>query len=73
MKKLINSTIVNLLFNSLIFIFLMISIQNSNNKHKIYFFTENTVQLPLPFIIGSSFILGSLSGNIIYSIYKFKK
>ena len=71
MKKLINTTIVNLLFNSLIFILLIISIQNSNNKHKIYLLKENTIELPLPFIIGSSFIIGSLSGNIIYFIKKF--
>ena len=52
------------LFNSLIFIMMLISIQNSNYKSKLNLIFFETINLPLSFIIGSSFILGSLTGTI---------
>ena len=55
------------LFNSLIFIMMLISIQNSNYKSKLNLIFFETISLPLSFIIGSSFILGSLTGTIAIS------
>ena len=55
------------LFNSFIFIMMLISIQNSNYKSKVNLIFFETINLPLSFIIGSSFILGSLTGTIAIS------
>ena len=51
-------------FNSSLFLLLMIGIQNSSNKRKINFFIIETVKLPVSFIIGTSFISGSIIGSI---------
>ena len=42
----------------------MIGIQNSRNKGKINFLMNETVKLPISFIIGTSFISGSIIGSI---------
>ena len=60
-KKLIYSTI----FNSCLFALLFIGIQNSSNKSKVDFLINETIELPISFIVGSSFILGSILGNFI--------
>ena len=62
----------NFLFNLSLFTFLIIGIQNSDNKSKINFVFDETVNLPISFIIGSSFIAGSVSGSFI-SLFKFHK
>ena len=58
-KKLLLSTI----FNSCLFFLLFIGIQNSSKKSKVDILIEETVELPISFIMGSSFILGSVLGN----------
>ena len=50
-----------LFFNILLFIFLVIGIQNSNQKFKLNLIVNETIELPFSFILGSSFIGGSLS------------
>ena len=50
-------------FNSCLFLFLMIGIQNSSRKIKVNFLINETVKLPISFIIGSSFIGGSMIGS----------
>ena len=52
-------------FNSLLFLLLMIGIQNSSNKKKINFFITETIKLPISFIIGTNFICGSLIGTFL--------
>ena len=52
-------------FNFSLFSILMIGIQNSSIKKKINFITSETVSLPVSFIIGISFISGSLTGSIL--------
>ena len=52
-------------FNSCLFFLLMIGIQNSSNKSKVNLLINETVKLPLSFIIGTNFIFGSLIGTII--------
>ena len=60
-KKLLLSTI----FNSCLFFLLFIGIQNSSNKSKVDLLIEETIELPIGFIVGSSFILGSIIGNVL--------
>ena len=50
-------------FNSCLFLLLMIGIQNSSRKIKVNFLINETVKLPISFIIGSSFISGSMIGS----------
>ena len=61
MKKLLLAII----FNSCLFLALLIGIQNSSNKGKVNLLIEEPIELPISFIVGSSFILGSLLGNLI--------
>ena len=51
-------------FNLSLFLFLMIGIQNSSNKTKVNFLINETVKLPVSFVIGSSFIGGSIISNL---------
>ena len=51
---------------------LIIGIQNSTNKSKVNLLFNETVSLPISFIIGVSFISGSLLGNIFYTKDKTK-
>ena len=60
-KKLFYSVI----FNSCLFAILFIGIQNSSNKSKVDLLIDKTIELPISFIVGSSFILGSILGNFI--------
>ena len=51
-------------FNVSLFLILIIGIQNSSNKGKINFLIDETIELPISFIIGSSFISGSIFGSL---------
>jgi len=53
------------IFNSCLFVILFVAIQNSSNKSKVDFIIDETIELPISFIVGSSFILGSILGNIL--------
>ena len=59
LKKIIFATT----FNSCLFLLLIIGIQNSSIKSKVNLLINETVKLPISFIIGSSFISGSLIGS----------
>ena len=54
-----------IIFNSCLFLLLFIAIQNSSNKSKVDFLIDETIELPISFIVGSSFILGSIFGNLL--------
>ena len=60
-------------FNFSLFLFLMIGIQNSNNKTKINLIISESINLPISFIVGISFISGSLTGSVLSSNYLNKK
>ena len=62
-----------ILFNSSLFLLLMIGIQNSSNKRKVNFIIKETVSLPISFIIGVSFISGSITGNFLTICTSIKK
>ncbi len=65
MSLILKKTIHTLTFNSFLFFLLLIGIQNSSNKSKVNFLINETVHLPISFIIGSSFIGGSLIGSLL--------
>ena len=51
------------IFNSCLFSLLVIGLQNNSNKTRVNLLIEETVKLPIGFIVGTSFITGSLIGN----------
>ncbi len=51
--------------NTCFFLLLMIGLQNSSNGSKVNLIIYETVKLPLGFVIGTSFISGSLLGSLI--------
>ena len=60
-------------FNITLFLVLIIGIQNNSSKNKVNLLINETVNLPVGFIIGMSFISGSLTGGFLNSYYKDKK
>ena len=54
-----------LTLNSALFLLLIIGIQNSSNKGRVKLIIGETVSLPISFIIGISFISGSISGDLL--------
>ena len=65
MSFLIKKLFLAAIFNSCLFVVLFIGIQNSSNKSKVNLLIDETIELPISFIVGSSFILGSIFGNLI--------
>lgn len=62
------------IFNSCLFLLLFVGIQNSSNKRKVDFLINETIELPVSFIVGSSFILGSILGSFnAFNIHNEKK
>lgn len=61
LNRLINSII----FNSSLFLLLMIGIQNSSTQKKVNLIIYESINLPISFIIGVSFISGSITANIL--------
>ena len=52
-------------FNLTLFLLLMIGIQNSSTRKKINFIVSESVKLPISFIVGVSFISGSILGSLL--------
>ena len=59
-------------FTSCLFIILITGIQNSNNRTKVDLLIDKTISLPIGFITGTSFISGSLFGNL-FTLNFYKK
>ena len=59
-----SSALINLFF----LIFLIVGIQNSYENKKVIFLNYESAEMPISFIIGTSFITGSLLSNFIFSI-----
>ena len=53
------------LFNSCLFLLLIVGIQNNSNKSKVNLILDETINLPIGFIFGTSFISGSLIGSLL--------
>ena len=52
-------------FNISLFLLLIIGIQNSSKTRKVNIIIGETVRLPVSFIIGVSFISGSISASLL--------
>ena len=52
-------------FNSCLFLLLIIGIQNSSIKKKVNLFKNESIALPISFIVGVSFITGSITGSFV--------
>tara|TARA_B100000900_G_C20367305_1_gene628870 strand:+ start:537 stop:773 length:237 start_codon:yes stop_codon:yes gene_type:complete len=72
MKKLIFYNVNSLLVNIFLICFLIFAIQNSQEKKVIKVFNRETIELPISFTLGTSFVTGSLVGSFIFSIFRFK-
>ncbi len=73
MESLLKKVIFLFTFNFLLFSILMIGVQNSSNKRKVNLLRNETVRLPTGFIVGISFISGSLLGGLIKTDFDLKK
>ena len=65
MRFILKKLLLSAIFNSCLFFLLFIGIQNSSNKSKVDLLIEETIELPISFIVGSSFILGSILGSFL--------
>ncbi len=63
----------SLIYNSSILLFLMIGIQNSSSQKKVYLMSYETIRLPVSFIIGLSYLGGSITGSFININFSKKK
>ena len=61
LKKLFFTITLNISF----FLILMIAIQNSSQKRNVNLLITETVKLPISFIVGVSFISGSISASLL--------
>ena len=65
MMNLFKKVVFIITLNSALFLLLIIGIQNSSNRSKVKLIIGETVSLPISFIIGMSFISGSVSGSLL--------
>ena len=54
-----------IILNSTLLLMLIVGIQNSSYRKKVNLLIGETVSLPVSFIVGISFISGSLTGSIL--------
>ncbi len=52
-------------FNFSLFLILFVGIQNSADKKKVNLIFKETVSLPISFIVGVSFITGSITASLL--------
>ena len=65
MSLIVKKLFLSAVFNSCLFLVLFIGIQNSSNKSKVDLLINETIELPISFIVGSSFLLGSILGSLL--------
>jgi len=63
----------NSALNITLFLLLMLGIQNSNKSHNINLILSETIKLPTGFIVGISFISGSITGSLMTINFNIKK
>tara|TARA_A100001388_G_C28577030_1_gene407016 strand:+ start:221 stop:463 length:243 start_codon:yes stop_codon:yes gene_type:complete len=64
MQSLLRRIFFTFTLNLSFFLILMIGIQNSSTKRKVNLLINKTVSLPIGFVLGISFISGSLMGSL---------
>ena len=52
-------------FNFCLLSLLIIGIQNNSKKSKVDFFFDKTIELPIGFVVGASFLSGSIIGGVL--------
>ena len=62
-----------IILNSTLLLMLIVGIQNSSYRKKVNLLIGETVSLPVSFIVGISFISGSLLGGIVTNKLIFQK
>jgi len=72
MLVLFKKVLFTITLNSALFLILIVGIQNSSHKSKVKLIMGETVDLPISFIIGMSFIAGSISSNVLTIKFKNK-
>ncbi len=65
MSFFVKKSLFTLIFNFSLFLILMIGIQNSYSKKKVNLIIGETVNLPISFIVGISFIGGSITASLL--------
>ena len=65
MLFILKKSLFTLTFHFALFLILMVGIQNSSRKNKVNLIINETVNLPIGFIVGISFISGSITGNLL--------
>ena len=63
----------NSALNITLFLLLMIGIQNTSKSHNINLILSETIKLPTGFIVGISFISGSITGSLMNINFNIKK
>jgi hypothetical protein len=63
----------NSALNITLFLLLMLGIQNSNKSHNINLILSETIKLPTGFIVGISFISGSITASLMNINFNIKK
>ena len=53
------------IFNFCLLSLLIIGIQNNSKKSKVNLIVDKTINLPIGFIVGTSFISGSIMGGVL--------
>ncbi len=69
----IKKLLFTLIFNITLFLVLIMAIQNSSKKGKINLIINETIYLPVSFIIGISFLSGSITGGLLGTYLDNKK
>ena len=64
MPYLIKKILFSLIFNTSLLTVLFLGIQNSSNKSRLNLYQIETINLPIGFIVGTSFLCGSLFGSV---------
>tara|TARA_Y100000589_G_scaffold271994_1_gene264898 strand:- start:20 stop:250 length:231 start_codon:yes stop_codon:yes gene_type:complete len=65
MLILLKKVLFTITLNSALFLILIIGIQNSENKSKVKLIKGETINLPIGFVVGISFISGSIFGSVL--------
>ena len=65
MLDLFQKFVFTMTFNSALFLLLIIGIQNSEHRSSVKLIIGETISLPISFIVGMSFISGSISGSFL--------
>ena len=65
MSPKLNKIFTFFVFNSSLLCLLFIGLQNSSNKRKVDLIFDKTIPLPVGFIVGASFISGSIMGSLL--------